>query len=275
LKNGENPKMVRIWLFFVMALFVFGACVPAKKLVYLQNKDLKNRKDIPRDSVLRTHQLSINEYRIQPLDILSVTFETLNDENDAFDFLSKLSPQRRSGGGNIQSAGSLMGVMVNADGDLEYAVLGKIRVTGLTIFEAEDTIRAVASKYISDVIVRVRMLNFRYTVLGEVNGEKTVTVNNPRITMMEAIANAGGLTELADRTLVKVLRQNGNDTEVFYVNLLEEKFIESDYYYVQQNDVIIVPPLRQRTFKRYFTSNLGLITSSISFILFVITLSNR
>jgi polysaccharide export outer membrane protein len=166
-----------------------------------------------------------------------------------------------------------MGVIVNAEGDIEYAVLGKIKVSGLTIFEAEKVIRQVASRYVPDVIVRVRSLNFRFTVLGEVNGEKTVTSPNTRLTMMEAIGLSGGLSELADRSHIKVIRQQGAQTEIFYLDLLKEEFLESPNYYVQQNDVIIVPPLKQRPFRKYFTNNLGVITSALSFGLFIITLS--
>jgi polysaccharide biosynthesis/export protein len=264
--------MTRIWLFFGTMLIFFSACVPSKKLIYLQKDDLKNRKGIPKDTVLRTHTLSIQEYRIQPLDILSIHFETLSDETDAFNFLSKLSPQGQTGGGGV-AAVSLNGILVNSEGDIEYAVLGKIRVAGLTIFEAQDTIRALASKYLPDVVVRVRMLNFRFTLLGEVNGDKTVTSTNTRLTMMEAIGLGGGLSELADRSHVKVIRQKGNQTEIFYVNLLKEEFLESPYYYVQQNDVIIVPPLKQRTFRKYFTGNLSVITTVISFTVLMITLT--
>ena len=107
--------------------------------------------------------LDIQEYRIQPLDVLSVSFETLSDENDAFDFLSKLAIQQgRTGGANAAASG----IVVNTEGFIEFAVLGDIKVAGLTVFEAQDTIKAVASKFIPDVIVRVRMLNFRFTVLG-------------------------------------------------------------------------------------------------------------
>lgn len=266
--------MARIWLIFVLSAIVFSACVPAKKLVYLQHEnELEKKKQIPKDSILRVHQLNIQEYRIQPLDLLSVTFETLGMENDAFDFLSRLNPQTRSGGGANSAA--ISGVLVNKEGEIEYAVLGKIKVAGLTPFEAEDTIQSVASKFMKDVIVRVRMLNFRYTVLGEVGAEQTVTSPNTRLTMMEAIGLSGGFGELADRSSIKVIRQNGNDTEIYYINLLEEKFLESKYYYVQQNDVIIVPPLKQRTFRRYFVGNLGIITTTISFALLIITLSNR
>lgn len=271
----KNLLMVRIWLVFGIALVVFNACVPAKKLVYLQNEDeLKNRKAIPTDTVLRSHELDIQEYRIQPLDILSVGFETLSDENDAFDFLTRLSAQNRSGG-NVAAGTAASGIVVNVDGDIEFPVLGRIRVSGLTVFEAQDSIKAVAAEFIPDVIVRVRMLNFRFTVLGEVNGEQTVTSFTTRLTMMEAIGQAGGFGELADRSRVKVIRQHNNNAEIFYVNLLEEKYLQSPYYYVQQNDVLIVPPLKQRTFKRYFTSNLGIITTTLSFGFLIYSLSTR
>jgi polysaccharide biosynthesis/export protein len=257
---------------FCLILIGFSSCVPNKKIVYLQKDDLKKR-DYPKDSVLRSHSIIFNEYKIQPLDMLSINFETLSDESDAFNFLSKLTPQNRAGvgaNGLIQN-----GIFVNAEGEIEYAVLGRIKLSGLTIFQAQDRIREVATKYLPDVIVRVRMLNFRFTILGEVNGENTVIALNPRVTMMEAIGLAGGLTELADRSSIKVVRQKGNNTEVYYVNLLDEKFIESPYYYVQQNDLIIVPPLRQRTFRRYFTSNLAIVTSAISFGLLIYTLSTK
>jgi polysaccharide export outer membrane protein len=267
----KNLEMIRIWLFFGLALLVFNACVPAKKLVYLQKEDeLKKKKYIPTDSILRSHTLALKEYRIQPLDILSVSFETLSDENDAFDFLSKLAIQQGRVGGSNAGAN---GIVVNTEGAIEFAVLGDIKVAGLSIFEAQDSIKAVAAKFIPDVIVRVRMLNFRFTVLGQVNGERTVVSPTTRLTMMEAIGQAGGLGELADRSRVKVVRQNGDRAEIFYVNLLEEDYLESPYYYVQQNDVIIVPPLKQRTFRQYFTSNLGIITTSISFVLLIYTLT--
>ncbi len=264
--------MTRIWLLFGASLLIFSACVPAKKLVYLQKDDeLKKRKEIIRDSVLRTHQLDIREYRIQPLDILSVNFETLSDETDVFNFLEKLSTQMRSSGA-AATAAAVTGILVNTDGVIEYPVLGKIRIAGLTLFQAEDSIRAVASRYVSDVAVRVRMLNFRFTVLGEVIGEQTVVSTNTRLTMMEAIGLSGGFGELADRSVVKVIRQNGDKVEIYYLNLLDEEYLESPHYYIQQNDVIIVPPLKQRTFRKYWVSNLGIITATLSFAALMVTL---
>jgi len=269
--------MTRIWLYLGIVMLFFGACVPNKKIVYLQKDDLKKRKEIPKDTILRSHALDIQEYRIQPLDILSINFETLSEDDDSFDFVKKLSTARNSsmgGGGNSGAMVAMNGIVVNTLGNINYAVLGDIQVEGLTIFQAQDSIKKVASKYIPDVSVRVRMLNFRFTVLGEVNGEKVVTSTNTRVNMMEAIGLAGGLTEMADRTHVKVLRQRGTEVDVYYLDLLKEDYVESPRYYVQQNDVIIVPPLRQRPFRRYFVGNMAIIASTISFIALIVSISN-
>jgi len=267
--------MMRIWLLLGVLLLTVGACVPNKKLVYLQKDDLKKRKDIPKDTILRSHSLDIQEYRIQPLDVLSINFETLATDDEKQNFLARLSTRNSTGGGGSGGGVMLNGVIVNAEGDVEYAVLGKIHLGGLTLFQAQDSIRKIALQFDPDVMVRVRMLNFRFTVLGEVNGEGTTVSNNTRLTMMEAIGLSGGLGEMADRSHVKVVRQNGAQADIFYVNLLEEDYIESPYYYVQQNDVIIVPPLKQRPFRRYFISNLGIITTAISFVVLIVTLNNR
>lgn len=259
----------------LLAIVLLASCVPNRKLVYLQQDDLKNREEIPRDSVLRTHPMVISEYRIQPLDILNVQFQTLTEDTDEFNFLKKLSPDNGMGGAMQMGLMALAGIFVDTDGNIEYPVLGKVRVAGLTIFQAEDELRRRASRFVPDVVVRVRMLNFRFTVLGEVHREQVVVASNPRLTIMEAIGMAGGFSELADRSLVKVIRQKGNQSEVHYIDLLTEPFIESPFYFVQQNDLIIVPPLRQRPFRAYFTQNLAILSTVISFSVLLVALLTR
>ena len=258
-----------------MGLICLASCVPNRKVLFLQKDDV-NKQGLPTDTVQRVHSMIINEYKIQPLDLLSINFETLSDETDQFDFLSKLTPRGRTGGtGGSGSQAALIGIFVDAAGDIEYAILGKIHVAGLTIFQAQDKIREIGARYMPDVVVRVRMLNFRFTVLGEVNGETVVTASNPRVTMMEAVGMAGGFTDLADRRDVKLIRQKGDKSEVFYIDLLKEEFLESPLFYVQQNDLIIVPPLKQRPLRKYAISNFGIMMSVISFGILIYTLSSR
>lgn len=259
---------MRLWLLFI-GLIVLASCVPNRKVVLLQNKDV-NVENLPKDSIVRTYAVDTFNYKVQPNDILSVRFQSLTPSE--FDFFSPSQPQQAVSM-NIAQGGFVMGELVDEEGNIPFPVIGKVKVAGQTIFEIQNNLQKIANEYLEAPIVKVRLLNFRITVLGEVAKEGTVTLLNNRVTMLEALGMAGGLGELADRGNIKLIRQKGGKTEVQYINLLDEDFFNSPYYYVYQNDVLIVPPLKQRPFRRYFGSNLSLIVSTISLLLLAVNLT--
>jgi polysaccharide biosynthesis/export protein len=259
-------------IFWVVALAVIlSSCVPNRKYVLLQKDDV-NRKDILKDSVLRTYNLQLSNYKIQPQDILSVMVETLTP--DEYNFFKELSPSEVGMGGGGASGGLMLrGYLVDNSGNVPFPVIGQVALAGLTIFEAEEKMKDILKDYLREPVVRIRLLNFRFTFVGEINTQITSFI--PRISMVEAIALAGGLPELADRENIKVIRQRGNQADVFYVNLLDEAFVSSEFFYLQQNDIIVISALKQRPVRMYWTQNIGLFVSTVSVVLLVVNLLTK
>jgi polysaccharide biosynthesis/export protein len=248
-------------------LVMFASCVSNKKFTYLQKDDV-NKKGLPKDTVVRTYSYGTFDYKVQPQDILSVRFESLTPKE--LDFLSAGANQQ-----NVNLLGSnalVLGELVDPTGTIPIPVIGKFKVAGLDVFQIQDSLQKIADQYMESPVVKVRLINFRITVLGEVSREGSLTLANNRVTMMEAIGLAGGLTDIADKSNVKVIRTQGSKAEVFYINLLSEDFISSPYYFVHQNDVLIVPSLKQRPFRRYAGQNVGLVISSVSLLLLIYNL---
>lgn len=256
---------LRIILFLAAGICLLDSCVTNRKYQMLQYNDV-NKSDLKKDSVFRTYQVEKFDYKIQTNDIVSVRFESLTAKE--YDFLSTqtLTPNM-----NLQVGGALLfGDLVDENGEIPFPVVGKTKIAGMTVFQAQDFLQKLADKYLESPNVKVRLLNYRITFLGEVNREGVVSINNNRVNMLEAIALAGGLTDLADKTDIKIIRQKGDKMEVAYLNVLDENFVNSPYYYVHQNDVVIVPALKQRPYRKYFAQNLGLLISTLSLLLIVL-----
>lgn len=247
------------------------SCVTNKKFVLLQKDDL-HRKDLPIDSTIRKYDPVDYDYRLQPEDIVSVRFESLTPKE--YDFLNQNQAAQAGNVNLAQGNALLIGELINQQGEIPLPILGNVKVSDLTVFEAQDKLQMLANQYLDQAIVKVRLLNFRFTVLGEVNKEGTISINNNRATMLEAIGLAGGMTDLADRSNVKLIRQNKGITTVQYINLLDENFINSPYYYVNQNDVLMVSSLKQRPYRKYFSQNLSLFISTVSLVLVTINIIN-
>lgn len=255
----------------LLAAFILSSCVTNKKYVYLQKDDV-NVKDLPKDTVVRTYDLQQYEYRIQPEDNISVRFESLTPEE--YDIFNRGMMNQQMNQNLNQGNAILIGELVDPNGEITYPVIGKVKVAGLTVYEIQTKLQALANQYLESPVVKVRLINFRFTVLGEARREGTVILPNNRVNYIEAIGLAGGLTDMADKSNVKLIRQINGKAVVHYLNLLDENFINKPEYYVHQNDLLIVPALRQRPYQTYFGKNLSLLISSLSLMLITFTLIN-
>ncbi len=259
--------------YFLLVVASVSACIPNSKVTYLQKGDVK-KKGLPTDTAVRSYPVGDFDYKIQPNDVLNVHFGSLTD--DKYDFLNQMQEGVTAGGGGAQGAGYIVnGFLVDQSGDISFPVVNKVHVGGLNIFQIEDKLQAIADQYLESPSVRVRLVNFRFTILGEVKMEGTTITYNNRVTLLEGIGLAGGIDQFADKSKVKLIRTTGGTREVVYVNLLDENFANSPYYYLHQNDILIVPPLKQRQYRKYFGQNLALILSTLTLVALIVSISQR
>jgi polysaccharide export outer membrane protein len=253
------------------AVVLLASCVSNRKIARLQyENELKEPQTIVMDSLIRKYTTREFSYRFRPNDLLdikiaSVTPSAFNPFNDAD---RTIIP----GGGQIGSQTQSIGYYIDPAGYLDLPVIGKLRIAGLTINQAEDSIAAAASKYLDKPVVRIKLLNFRFSVIGEVGQEATLVSTDNYLTFLQAVSMAGGPSEFGDLSRIKVIRHSGNETSVFYVNLLTEDFLSSPFYFVQPDDVIVVTPLKQRPFLKYMSPNLSILTASVSLLVAMLTL---
>ncbi len=149
-------------------------------------------------------------------------------------------------GGSTPSggAGAPVGYLVNTEGSIQFPLIGNIKAEGLTKNQLKDNIAKtlIEKKLLLDPIVTIRFVNFRVTVLGEVNHPTVVSVPNEKISLLEALGLAGDMTIYAKRNNVLVIREANDQKIIQRLNLNSEELFTSPYYYLQSNDIVYVEP---------------------------------
>jgi len=136
--------------------------------------------------------------------------------------------------------------LIGEDGNIDFPVLGKLKVAGLTRIQVKSLIKEKLKIYINDPIVNVRLKNFKITVIGEVNSPGSYTIPNERITIIEALGLAGDMTIMGKRKDITVIRENEGVNTYYKVDLTSKTIFKSPVYYLAQNDVLYVEPNETR-----------------------------
>lgn len=200
-------------------------------------------------------QLEESNITIRPQDELMITVTSTVPSASA-PYNLPLSNPAKQGELKMSHTPSQQTYIVNKDGDITFPVLGKIHVGGLTTMELTDELAQRIAKDVKDPVVRVELVNFGVNVLGEVRNPGRVEVPGERFSLLDALAAAGHLTEYGDRTNVLLIRENDGKAEYHYIDLTKSDVVSSPYYYLQQNDVVMVSPTPTReSNSRYDTNN--------------------
>lgn len=225
--------------FFILAGIVCSillySCSSYQKIPYLQDIEVVNDdKEV----------LPMYDAHIRAKDLLTITVNTTDPEAAAPFNLTVQSVQTSNQTQLVTQQAALQQYLVDNEGNIDFPVLGKLHVGGLTKNEAENLIREKLQPYLRETpIVTVRMVNYKISVLGEVAKPGTFTISNEKVNVLEALAMAGDMTIWGLRDNVKLVREeeDGHRTIVI-LNLNRADMVDSPYYYLQQNDILYVSP---------------------------------
>ncbi|MDR1371712.1 MAG: polysaccharide export protein [Dysgonamonadaceae bacterium] len=219
--------------FFVVFSFsiIISACGSKKKVVYFQN--LQNEYSHLIDSTKST-------VIINPNDVLMINVSAENDIAAA--------PFNKVNFGHTYNSNliELLGYLVDENGEINFPLIGKIRVAGLKKSEAIDLLEGKIANYIDDPVVNIRLLNYKVTVLGEVTRPGTYSINDEKVSIPEALSLAGDLTINGERHNIILMRMDNGEKEVFTIDLTKPETAFSPQYFLKQNDILYVSPNKAR-----------------------------
>ena len=218
--------------------FVFSSCKVNQTVPYFH--DLP---DTAKPTLAKT--VPFRSPVIQPDDLLSITIQTI--DNTFTNATVNTSNANSSTGATAGTQQVPSGYLVNKEGMVELPFVGKIKLAGLTIAQAQEALRQAADKFFNDPIVNVRYANFKVTVLGEVAHPSSFVMPNEKVTLFDAIGMAGDLTIFGRRDNVLLLRDTTEDNrQMVRLNLNSKDIVSSPYFYLQPNDMIYVEPNKNR-----------------------------
>ncbi|WP_118195559.1 polysaccharide biosynthesis/export family protein [Albibacterium indicum] len=227
-----------LYLAVVGILLLFSSCAEQRNLVYFD--------DIQQSDAYQQAITNAHEPKIQVGDIMGITVSTLDPTSNALFNTGAVIQGSNPQLSTTQAAGSTNlgkeGYLVGNDGTINFPVIGKVNLQGLTLTQAHEKMRNEISEYVKDPIVNVRYMNFKVTVIGEVARPTTFTVDNEKINVLEALGRAGDMTSFGMRENVLVIREVDGKRNMARLNLNSSNAFQSPYFYLQQNDIVYVEP---------------------------------
>lgn len=229
-------KKIKRLIYLCLGIALLASCKAYRQVPYFQNAEVISQ---------AAQQLPLYDAKIMPKDLLAITVNTTDPAVSAPFNLVMQTPVNVAIGTNYTTTQpTIQQYLVSNTGEIDFPILGRLKVGGLTKGEAENMIREKLSAYLKEVpIVNVRMSNYKISVLGEVSRPGTFTVSNEKVNVLEALAMAGDMTVYGVRNNVKLIREDSiGKKQIVELNLNDANLILSPYYYLQQNDILYVTP---------------------------------
>lgn len=216
----------RFFICYIIVIYLTG-CSRQRNLVYFSDLNTSNE--------VAAEILNNGEPVILQDDVLGIAVNSSSPESNVL----FASVQNYSGSSGLYEK---EGYRVSDAGQIKFPVIGKIKLQGLTISQAQDLLETALTKYVKNPIVNIKFTNFRITVIGEVNRPSTFTVTNEKINLLEALGLAGDMTPYGKRENVLIIRETEGTRVMQRLDVNSRNAMNSPYFYLKQNDVIYVEP---------------------------------
>jgi protein involved in polysaccharide export with SLBB domain len=231
-------KLLHIIFLMAVAVMTLSSCATKtyQQINYLQ--------DVQKDS---SWTMAMNQgIVIQPKDMISIIVSTRNPALSASFNLPIASYQAGSEMTTMNGYERLLGYSVDNEGNINFPQLGAIHVSGLTRWQLSDLIKnqLVEKQLLKDPVITVEFMNFKISVMGEVNSPGTYSIDGDKITILQALSLAKDLTIYGKRDNITVIRELNGERHIFKVDIRNSNLFESPAYYLQQNDIVYVEPNR-------------------------------
>jgi len=264
MKSKLSKLRLRNYLNLIIIILLSGmlSCRSSEDLIYLH--------DAASNEII--HSLP-TEYILKPGDILYVSIKSISPEVN-----SLFNPESNMESGNsgmgfqkytTPSGAYLYGFEIDLDGNIKLPMLGKIKVSGITLTYVESVVQKKADEFLKDAIVKVKLLNFKITVAGEVRNPGAYYNYNNSINVLEAIALANGNTDFASINKVMVIRAFPEGKKTYMLDLSSKKSYLSEAFYLQPDDYVIIQPAKNKNFQLN-SQAYSLVLSSLSMLLAVL-----
>lgn len=251
-----------------------------KSIIYLtllvlisscRSRNLAYFSDIETNHEISQSLPEIPEVKIRPDDILSITVTTINAEANALFNTGEIIEQGATVNyDNMRSNLYREGYLVDNNGNVDFPVIGLVNIGGLTRTEAKTVLKDKLVNVVKDPIINIRFLNYRITVVGEVNRPNTFTIPSEQITIFQALGMAGDMTVYGKRENVLVMRKENGNLNLKRLDLNKKDVVTSSYFYLQPNDVVYVEPDKAKGVQASTNTQFWAIASSILTVIVVL-----
>lgn len=263
--NRRSVKVRFIELNVLLLALFMASCVSSKNVTYFQNLSNTSESSVNLD-------VKFIEPVILADDILAISIITIDPSNAAV--ANQTTTLLGAGTSSNIGGQQINGFLVDKNGEVEIALIGKVKLSGLTTFQAREIIRQKALINFKDPNISVRFANFKVAVLGEVNKPASYTLPNEKVSVLDVLSLAGDLTLYGRRENVLVIREVDGRKQFGRLNLNNStELFKSPFFYLRQNDVIYVEPTKAKVaaLNGPVRNTIGIILSAVSVIVLAIS----